>query len=216
MAVDTARPRSTFYTVATAPPRRRLSKDARRAELLRAGEDVFSDRPFDEVSIDDIAAAAGISKNLLYHYFAGKRELFLAVIAESTDRMLEATEPDLTLEPIDRLAASIDAHLSYAVAHSKGYIALVRGAGADEDVKGIIAAAHDRVIERTLATLPVTEQPPPEVAVALRGWLGMVDYLTLHWLETRSLPQARVRELMVELFVGVVTAGFTVGARPAQ
>ena len=200
--------------MATAVPRRRLSKDARRAELLRAGEDVFSERPFDEVSIDDIANAAGISKNLLYHYFAGKRELFLAVISESTDRMLDATEPDQSLEPLERLHASLDAHLAYALAHEKGYVALVRGSGADEDVQGIIRAAHDRVVARTLATLPFDGPPPKEMEVALRGWLGMVDYLTLFWLEQRTLSKARVRELMAELFVSVVVAASNVAARP--
>jgi AcrR family transcriptional regulator len=199
--------------VGTATPRRRLSKDARRAELLRAGEEVFSQRPFDEVSIDDIAAAGGISKNLLYHYFAGKRELYLAVITESAERMLAATEPDPSLEPIERLNASVDAHLAYAVAHDEGYIALMRGAGADEEVHAIVTAAQDRVVERTLATLPFPGGPPPEVALALRGWVGMVDHLTMHWLEHRHLPQDRVRELLVELFVSVIGAAATVGAR---
>ena len=201
--------------MAASIPRRRLTKDARRAELLRAGEEVFSDRPFEEVSIDDIATAAGISKNLLYHYFAGKRELYLAVIAESTERMLEASEPDLSLAPLERLAASLDAHLDYAEEHSKGYIAMMRGAGWDDDVLAIMRSAQDRVVERTLAVLPFPDGAPPEVALALRGWLGMVDYLTLHWLEhQRSMPKARVRELMVELFVSVVTAAANVGARP--
>src|SRR5438270_199550 len=81
------------------------------AELLHVGETLFSARPFDEVSIDDIATAAGISKNLIYHYFAGKRELFLAVIAHASERMLAATAPDLTLPAADRLRGSLEAHL---------------------------------------------------------------------------------------------------------
>ena len=201
--------------MAAATPRRRLSKDARRAELMRAGEEVFSERPFEDVSIDDIATAAGISKNLLYHYFAGKRELYLAVIAESTERMLEATEPDPELEPLERLAASLDAHLTYASEHAKGYMAMMRGAGWDDDVLAIMRAAQDRVVERTIASMPFPDGVPPEVALALRGWLGMVDYLTLHWLEDRRrMPKDRVRDLMVELFVSVLTAAVTVGARP--
>ena len=201
--------------MAAATPRRRLSKDARRAELMRAGEEVFSERPFEDVSIDDIAAAAGISKNLLYHYFTGKRELYLAVISESTERMLDATEPDLELEPLERLAASLDAHLTYAQEHSKGYIAMMRGAGWDDDVLAITRAAQDRVVARTVASIPFPDGAPKEVELALRGWLGMVDYLTLHWLEhAQSMPKERVRELMVELFVSVVTAAATVGARP--
>lgn len=193
--------------------RRRLSKDARRAELLLAGEQVFSVRSFDDVSIEDIAAAAGISKNLLYHYFSGKRELYLAVIADAAERMLDATEPDLSLEPIARLHASLDAHLSYAAEHAAGYSSLMRGAAGDEEVQAIVNHAHDRVVQRTLVSLPFPDGPPPEVVLALHGWVGMVDGLTLAWLDAGELPQARVRELLAELFLGVITAAATVGAR---
>jgi AcrR family transcriptional regulator len=62
------------------PPRRRLTPDARRAELLRAGERVFTEAAYEDVSIEDIALAAGVSKNLLYHYFEGKRGLYLETI----------------------------------------------------------------------------------------------------------------------------------------
>ena len=180
---------------------------------MRAGEEVFSERPFEDVSIDDIATAAGISKNLLYHYFAGKRELYLAVIAESVERMLEASAPDLTLEPMDRLAASLDAHLTHASEHAKGYIAMMRGAGWDDDVLAIMRSAQDRVVDRTLAVLPFPDGPPAEVALAMRGWLGLVDYLTLHWLEHSDMPKERVRELLVALFVSVVSTAATVGSQ---
>jgi AcrR family transcriptional regulator len=194
--------------------RRRLSKDARRAELLRAGERVFSDRAFDDASIDDIAAEAGISKNLLYHYFAGKRELLLEVIRDSTERMLAATEPDLELEPIPRLRASLLAHLDYAEEHATGYIAVLRGSGADEEVLTIITAAQDHVVERTVATLPWPDGiVPPEVLLALRGWLGMIDALTLHWLEHKDLPKERVLDLLVDLFVAVLTTAGALAAR---
>ena len=175
---------------------------------------MFSQRPFDDVSIDDIAAEAGISKNLLYHYFSGKRELFMAVITESADRMLAATEPDMTLQPMERLHASLAAHLDYAVEHAAGYTALLRGAGGDAEVQALLNELQDRVVERTLRSRPIPGGPPPELALALHGWVGMVDSLTLHWLEHRHLPQDRVRELLAELFVAVVTAGGTVGARP--
>jgi AcrR family transcriptional regulator len=41
--------------VAELPPRRRLTPDARRAELLRAGERVFAEAAYDDVSIEQIA-----------------------------------------------------------------------------------------------------------------------------------------------------------------
>lgn len=196
-----------------APVRRRLSKDARRAELLKAGERVFSDRPFDDVSIDDIAAAAGISKNLLYHYFAGKRELYLAVISDAAEGMLDATEPDPALEPLARLRGSLECHLAYAAEHASGYMALLRGAGGDPDVQVIVGRAHDHVVERILRDLPLPGEAPPEVQLALRGWIGLVDALTMDWLDGQALPRERVVDLLAELFVAIVTAAATVASR---
>src|SRR3954469_5977575 len=83
--------------------RARLSTDARREQLVALGIDIFSERPFDEVSIDGIAAAAGISKGLLYHYFPSKRDFYVAVIRSAADEMQALTEPDPALEPRDRL-----------------------------------------------------------------------------------------------------------------
>lgn len=186
------------------PVRRRLTRDARRAELLRAGEGLFSERPFEEVSIDDIAAAAGISKNLLYHYFAGKRELFLAVITDAAERMLAATEPDLTLPPMERLRGSLAGHLDFACEHAQGYVALMRGAG-DEEVAAILARNRDHVVARTIASLP-GRFPAEHLELTLYGWVGMVDAVTLRWVEQRALPREDVLELLVALFVSVLGA----------
>src|SRR3954466_10909663 len=113
------------------PQRRRLTPDARRAELLRAGEQVFSEKPYEDVSIEDIADAAGVSKNLLYHYFGGKRDLYLDTIRTATNEMLARTQPDMALDPIIRLRSSIEQHLVYVEEHRDGYIKLLRGAGGD-------------------------------------------------------------------------------------
>ena len=80
-----ARPRATLAPMAAAR-RSRLSTDVRREQLVALGIEIFSDRPFDEVSIDDIAAAAGISKGLLYHYFPSKRDFYVAVMSRSARR----------------------------------------------------------------------------------------------------------------------------------
>ena len=54
--------------------RSRLSTDARREQLLDAGAELLGRRPYDEVSIEEIATAAGVSKGLLYHYFPTKQD----------------------------------------------------------------------------------------------------------------------------------------------
>ena len=61
-------------------PRRRLTVDDRRRELLVACLALIGSRPWDEVSMADVASAAGASKPLLYHYFPTKSDLYLAAV----------------------------------------------------------------------------------------------------------------------------------------
>src|ERR1043166_5940608 len=73
------------------PKRRiRLETDERRAQLLALARKAFSDRSYDEVSIDDLAREARISKGLLYHYFPTKRDLYVAGLREIADELVDA------------------------------------------------------------------------------------------------------------------------------
>ena len=192
-------------SLATVPQRRRLSPDARRAELLRAGERVFTESSYEDVSIEQIADAAGVSKNLLYHYFGGKRDLYLETIRAATSEMLARTEPDLRLPPIQRLRASIDEHLAYVEEHAQGYVKLLRGAGGDAEVQDIVAGARRRVVERTLATLPPAADNP-RLRLALHGWVAFIDEVSLHWVEHPALSRVELREMLVHQFVAILGA----------
>ena len=81
----------------TAPARVRMRTDERREHLVRAGVDLLRDKPYDQLSIDDIAAAAGISKGLLYHYFPSKRDYLLEVVRATAAGIRAATTPDPAL-----------------------------------------------------------------------------------------------------------------------
>ena len=82
--------------------RRRLSPDDRRNELLALGAEVFGQRPYDEVRIDEIAERAGVSRALMYHYFPDKRAFFAAVVRAEGERLFEATNaaPDPEAQPV--------------------------------------------------------------------------------------------------------------------
>src|SRR5262249_52259078 len=64
-------------------PRRRLSVDRRRDELIEAALDLLSQRGPEEVSVDDVAQAAGASRALVYHYFGTKQELYAAALSKA-------------------------------------------------------------------------------------------------------------------------------------
>jgi AcrR family transcriptional regulator len=196
--------------------RARLSTDARREQLVALGIDVFTDRPYDEVSIDDIAATAGISKGLLYHYFPSKRDFYVAVIRSAADEMQALTEPDPTLEPRERLAAALERYLEYVETHARGYATVLRaGIGSDPAVAEIVEEVRGAMVVRLLDDLPVTpagEDPPVALRVAVRGWVGFVEAASLDWLEHGGLGRADLREMLIAALGGAVSAA--AGADP--
>ena len=74
--------------------RRRLSADDRRRQLVGIGLAKIVETPIQDLSLDDVAAEAGISRGLLFHYFPTKTDFYLACIAAAGRRMLRTTAPD--------------------------------------------------------------------------------------------------------------------------
>ncbi len=86
---------------ATDQPRRRLSAEQRRASILNAANEVFGDRGYEHVRIDDIATAAGISKALIYEHFRSKSELYIELMNHAaaelgTSLVTAAGSPDVS------------------------------------------------------------------------------------------------------------------------
>src|SRR5262245_17758744 len=118
----------------------RLETDERRTQLLALGIRLFAERTYDEISMDDLARDAGVSKGLVYHYFKTKRDFYVAGLREIARDLLDKTTtmaPDLP--PIDRVRRGIDAFLDHAAAHARPFVALLRGGiGSDPEVASVI------------------------------------------------------------------------------
>src|SRR3954468_13929778 len=109
------------------PKRRiRLDNDERRAQLLALARRAFSDRSYDDVSIDDLAREAKISKGLLYHYFPTKRDLYVAGLAEIAEELVQrCTAIPPNLPPIERVRTGLDAYLDHISQHARAYVSLM-------------------------------------------------------------------------------------------
>src|SRR6476660_4910775 len=89
-------------------PRRQRRPDERPNELLEAALAVFSERGYHDASLDDVAAAAGVTKGAIYHYFDTKAELLLHAIEQHQSRgyeQLETSLPDATAPATVRVRA---------------------------------------------------------------------------------------------------------------
>lgn len=96
----------------------RTTRGSGRAALTSAAREVIAERGYHGASIRDIAARAGLSLTALYHWHAGKQELFVALLRESRQDYLDtcragvAASPD---DPAERLAALVRATVDYRV-----------------------------------------------------------------------------------------------------
>ena len=195
-------------------PRRRirLDNDERRAQLLQLARRAFSDRSYDDVSIDDLARIANISKGLLYHYFPTKRDLYVAGLEEIATELVAKTQAiPLDLAPIDRLKTGIDAYLDHVSAHAPGYVALMRGGiGSDPEVTRVVEESRNKLIDqffdknRDSPLAPMARNPM--VRLALRGWIGFVESGTLDWLGSREIDRVALRDLYVAMLVAALSA----------
>jgi AcrR family transcriptional regulator len=190
---------------ARTPPRARLDVDERRRQLVTLGAKLFSARTYDEVSIDELARAAGISKGLLYHYFPTKRDFYVATVRHAAKDLLDRTFLPSDMDPIERLQGGLDAFLDYVSEHGTAYMSLLRsGIGADLEVARIVDETREAFSARLIEGLGV-DAPGPLVRVALRGWVGFVEAATVDWLSSgRVAKRESLRAILVEVLFGSV------------
>jgi AcrR family transcriptional regulator len=187
-----------------APRRVRLQIDERRSRLLELGIKLFSTNSYDDISIDDVAEAAGMSKGLLYHYFGGKREFYVETIRQASLQLQQITEPDPALPPGARLRAAVDAHLTYVQEHGPVYAALSRGGAAvAREISGILDEHRNVVMQYFLRDFRVSK-PRPLLRMALRAWIAMVQEACLDWLAHPEMKRDQLRDLLIAGYVAML------------
>jgi AcrR family transcriptional regulator len=163
-------------------PRRRLSPEDRRSELLVLGAKVFGERPYDEVRIDEIAERAGVSRALMYHYFPDKRAFFAAVVKAEGDRLFEATNtPAVAGQTLfEQLRTGVLAYLRYDEQHPHGAWAAYVGMGTSDPVlRSIEDTDNERQVNRIMARINLAldgdldSKVERDIRITMYGWLAM-------------------------------------------
>src|SRR3984885_3423142 len=178
-------------------PRIRLDNDERRAQLLQLARKAFSDRSYDDVSIDDLAREAKISKGLLYHYFPTKRHLYVAGLREIAEELVQrVTAIPTNLPPAERVRAGLDAYLDHITLHSRAFVSLMRGGiGSDPEVAQVIEGVRSRLSARFLEGSPFAPMlaGKPHFEAAVRGWIGFVEGATIDWCASPRMSRDEMR-----------------------
>ncbi len=197
------------------PARQRLDTDARREQLLGLGLAMFSQRSFEEVQIEDVARAAGISRGLLYHYFPTKRDFYLAVLGSASSQLLAATDPDPATPPYLRLRTGLRAYLDFARSHARGQLSLLRtGVGVDPEVAGIVQRVRQALAARVLDGIGLRD-PSPTVQTLVWGWIGLVEATSLEWLDAPTLSPEALLELWSASLLRLLAPELPAGVVPS-
>ncbi|MGW2812099.1 TetR/AcrR family transcriptional regulator [Streptomyces sp. NPDC001415] len=184
--------------------RRRMGVDERRQQLIGVALELFSHRSPDNVSIDEIAAAAGISRPLVYHYFPGKQSLYEAALRRAADelagRFMEPHEGPLGA----RLLRVMGRFFDFVDEHGPGFSALMRGGPAvgSSTTNAMIDEVRNAAYLQILAHLGV-QQPPARLELVVRSWVSLAESTALIWLDGRRIPRGELELQLVHDFAAL-------------
>jgi len=188
------------------PARTRLQVDVRRQQLLELGLELFASQSYDELSIEEIAKRAGVSKGLLYHYYTSKRAFYVAAVSEAARQLLEETDVDKhgtgSAPDPEGQRAGLRAFLDYVSRHRAVYSFLLRGGiGTDPEVALVLERTREALVDRMLTRLSRfgARMDDPNARLRLRGWLGFLEAASLDWAERQELHADAFLELLFEM-----------------
>lgn len=186
-------------------PRTRLATDARREQLLDAGVALLARRSWEEVSIDGIASACGVSRGLLYHYFSGKREFYVATVEQAVARM-HAIEPELTLPPTEQLRVGLERYFA-TVAEEADAHAVLRGVSpSDGELQELLERDRAAFADRVLAGMPGVNEGSPLAHATARAWIGAVEQAGREWLQRPEIPREHLAAVLADALIASMLA----------
>jgi AcrR family transcriptional regulator len=188
----------------------RRTADDRRAQLVEIGLELLPTTPVQDLTIDEVARRAGISRSLLFHYFASKREYYTAVIGAAAELLRDHVVPRPGTPLAGQLPGMLDRFVTWVETYRDSYVAFVRGAHAgDAWVADVYEDTREQLVEVALAAVPLPDGTRQRQLV--RAWFAFTEDLVLQWTREPTMTRAELLELSAD-----VLAGLTVRSRPGD
>ncbi len=186
---------------------RRLSRDARREQLVTAAMPIAAEQGLSELSLEDVAARAGVTRNLLYHYFPrGRPDLALAVVEQAGRELTDDWVVDDALSLPERQAANFSRIARHALGPSDAWL-IHRHARAT--APSALTEVGDRYRERVISSVALnnlgTPDPSPMARLALIGFISLAETVLDEARET-GVPGEQVLPLLAETLAATIQA----------
>jgi AcrR family transcriptional regulator len=172
---------------------------------MAAALELFSRQDAEAVSIDDVASAAGASRALVYHYFGGKQELYVAALRSAAETLEARLRPQEDGRPLDELAAGLTRYFDFVEERAAGFAALLRGGPANRagEIGEIVDGVRQRMFMLISRQMRVAD-PGPVLRLSLRSWIASVETAALDWLEHRDIDRPVLERMLIEHMVALL------------
>jgi AcrR family transcriptional regulator len=167
------------------PPKySRLDPGQRREQILDAANALFAERAYDEVSVEDIASAAGVTRGLVHHYFGGRKQVYIALLERLGAQREQRLQPPVGRSARARLADSVSRWLDWTEQNRAIWLAtLSRGEDiADPDIRRVVAELVRHAVALVAARHADIADDTPRLRYALECWAGLARAATRRWL----------------------------------
>jgi AcrR family transcriptional regulator len=181
----------------------------RRGQILVAAQRVFGKSHYGAVSMEAVAAEAGVARGLLNHYFGTKHELYLAVIREMFRAgALPVPEYRQGATAADRLAESVDHWLDMVERNRDTWLTAL-GAGAlghDPEIEAILERVRESAVDNVIEVLGIgpAAEASPELRAVVKSYGGLAEAATREWLRLGRLTREQIRTLLMSSLLRLV------------
>lgn len=191
---------------------------------MAVGVDLIQTQPLDLLTAGHIAARAGVSKALVFHYFPSHRELQAAVARAAAELMLTAfrrvgaTDPHASIQ--SRVDAGIESFLTFVELQPVSYASLARSAASDEEMLQVFEDTRDAIAGLVMEQAGLGEGSV-RVRAIVRGWIALAERMILDFVNDPVMPRAELiaylRDVAVDMFNREMLAqGAAVGLAPSN
>jgi AcrR family transcriptional regulator len=197
--------------MAQANIKRRMRAPERREQLLQVARKVFAKRGYHTVTMDEVAAEAGITKPILYDHFPSKRDLYRGLLEADLATLQKKIEKALESSPgnRERIRASFQAYFDFMDEEGEGFRLLMKEAvGAEEEFRELVGRFREDVLSAVTEVMiresqrRLSRKEAEDVAL---GLIGMAETVAQH----EPGRSKRERRKTVETLVRLAWRGIT-------
>jgi len=186
--------------------RTRLSRADRMEQTLAVAHDLFAERGYAAVTMDDVATAVGVTKPLLYNYFGNKERLYVACMQRAGNALFATVGESIgaSSSPGDALGAGLRAFFDFLDGDRAAWAVLFdetlpQSGEVAERVADYRGRILSMVARSLVAQLPARRSAAArtEVEALSAALLGAAEALARWWLRTEALSAAEAAELLI-------------------